>query len=164
MTNPETAAYADQLGWIMAQAAHCLTGLTDAQAAWCPPLPAGNSPAAIVTHLIGATHVYALGFGCGRPVDRDRSAEFAPGQVSVAALRDELAHFATEVADAVPTTPAAALGTPFLPAQHLWGAGTPHNITPRDALIESIRHAAIHLGELRLVTDWAKWQSGEVGR
>jgi hypothetical protein len=41
------------------------------------------------------------------------------------------------------------------PSQDLWGTGAPREIFGRDALVESIRHAALHLGELRLTRDLA---------
>lgn len=41
------------------------------------------------------------------------------------------------------------------PPQELWGTGRPREIFRREALVESIRHAAIHLGELRLTRSLA---------
>ena len=41
------------------------------------------------------------------------------------------------------------------PSRELWGTGEIHEISARDALVESIRHAALHLGELRLTRDLA---------
>ena len=43
----------------------------------------------------------------------------------------------------------------IVPAPELWGTGQPREISRRDALVESIRHGALHLGELRLTRDLA---------
>ncbi|HZQ38406.1 MAG TPA: hypothetical protein VFD32_20935, partial [Dehalococcoidia bacterium] len=82
----EPPVYARELRWLLEQSAGCLCALSAAELRWQPPLPAANSPAAIATHLLGATRVYALGFGCGLPVERDRPAEFAPGEGAIGEL------------------------------------------------------------------------------
>ena len=41
----------------------------------------------------------------------------------------------------------------LIPARELWGTGPIREISRRDALIHSLRHAALHLGELRLTRD-----------
>jgi hypothetical protein len=41
------------------------------------------------------------------------------------------------------------------PGHQMWGTGRPREISRREALVESIRHAAIHLGELRLTRSLA---------
>lgn len=155
MSNPETAASAAQLVLTLDQAGRCLTGLSPEQIAWRQGRPPGNSPAAIVTHLTGTTRVYALGFGCGLAVDRDRPAEFAPGHVSLDSLLSSLRSLSTDGAEHLPAIAPDTLATSFLPAQHLWGQGSPHPITPREGMIASTRYAALHLGEPRLVADWA---------
>src|SRR5256885_2149783 len=56
---------------------------------------------------------------------------------------------------ALPPRGPGALGGGLAPPQALGGGAPPHEISRRDALVESIRHAALHLGELRLTRDLA---------
>jgi hypothetical protein len=109
--------------------------------------------------VVGSTRVYALGFGCGRPVARDRAAEFAASGSDATTLVAGLRRLADEIAGALATLSPADLDQRILPPPELWGAGQPHEISRRDALVESIRHAGLHLGELRLTRDLAGRQS-----
>ena len=70
---------------------------------------------------------------------------------SLAAVRG----LAREITAALAALSPAELDRRFVPPQALWGTGPPHEISRRDALVESIRHAALHLGELRLTRDLA---------
>jgi len=60
-----------------------------------------------------------------------------------------------ETTAALATLAPSELDRRVLPPQELWGTGQPHEISRRDALVESVRHAALHLGELRLTRDLA---------
>jgi len=158
MTPPvraEIETYARELGWILDAICAALGGLTAAQLNWRPATEAANSAYAIASHVVGSTRAYALGFGCGRQVERDRPAEFAaagadPGEL-VAAIRQ----LSREVDAALAALPPSELDRRVVPPHDLWGTGQPHTISRRDALVESIRHAALHLGELRLTRDLA---------
>jgi hypothetical protein len=72
----ELDAYSRELRWIIDEICHSLAGLTGAQLAWRPATRAANSASAIAGHVLASTRVYALGFGCGRPVGRHRDSEF----------------------------------------------------------------------------------------
>jgi hypothetical protein len=65
------AVYARELHWLLEQCAGCLLALSPAQVRWRPDLAEANSPAAIATHVLGATRTCALGFGCGQAVRRN---------------------------------------------------------------------------------------------
>jgi DinB superfamily len=155
----ELQAYARELGWILEQVGVSLRGLTAAQLNWRPATGTANSAWAIVTHVVSATRVYALGFGCGRPVSRDRPAEFAAAGSSPETLLADVASLARELETALRAMPPAELERRTLPSQELWGTGAPHELSRREALVESIRHAALHLGELRLTRDLALRQA-----
>jgi hypothetical protein len=151
----EIETYARELRWILDQLVVASSGLTAAQLNWRPATGAANSAYAIVVHVVASTRVYVLGFGCGREVERNRAAEFAasghdPGEL-IAAIRRLSGEIETTLAALAP----AALDRRVRPAQDLWGTGAPREISGRDALAESIRHAALHLGELRLTRDLA---------
>ncbi len=154
-SSAELASYRRELGWILDQMAVSLRGLTAAQLNWRPATGSANSAYAIVSHVLGSTRVYALGFGCGQPVGRDREAEFAATGTDAEGLIAALRRLATQIAAALEKLSSTALDERFTPPPELWGTGTPAEISRRDALIESIRHAGLHLGELRLTRDLA---------
>jgi hypothetical protein len=67
-----------------------------------PPLPGANSSFAILTHCLGVMEYWGGAVVAGRPIDRDRDAEFvATGSVADLAERVEVAwqRFRTDVAD-----------------------------------------------------------------
>jgi uncharacterized damage-inducible protein DinB len=151
----EADTYARELRWLLEQIAQAISGIDERQLAWRPPAAQANSAAAIAAHVLSATRVYALGFGCGRPVTRDRPAEFAATTVDAPRLTAALRALTDEVEAAFAGLPAERLEEQFVPPQELWGTGEPHAITAREVIVESIRHAAIHLGELRLTRNLA---------
>lgn len=151
----EIDTYSRELRWIFEQIGVSLRGLTPAQLNWRPPTGAANSAYAIVTHVIGSTGVYVLGFGCGLPVRRDRSAEFAASGDDADTLVARVSQLSAEIETSLAALPRAALDELITPPKELWGTGEPRQISRRDALVEGIRHAGIHLGELRLTRDLA---------
>lgn len=151
----EIEVYARELRWILDQICVTLDDLTEQQINWQPPTGKANSASAIANHVVGSTRVYALGFGCGHLVSRDRPAEFAATGVSapelIASIRQLSDEIGTALADLTPST----LERRIRPSSDLWGTGEPREIAGREALVETIRHAALHLGELRLTRDLA---------
>lgn len=147
--------YARELRWILDQVSISLAGLTAAQLNWRPATQASNSAYAIAAHVLSSTRVYALGFGCGHSVQRDRSAEFAASGTAAEEIIGRFRQLWREIDAALTALSPAAIDARLLPPKELWGTGEPHEISRRDALVESIRHAAIHLGELRLTRDLA---------
>lgn len=154
-SSAELATYGRELGWILDQMLASVHGLTPAQLNWRPATDSANSAYAIVSHVLGSTRVYALGFGCGQPVERDREAEFAASGADADNLIAALRRLAGEIAAALDKLRPTALDERFTPPPELWGTGAPTEISRRDALVESIRHAGVHLGELRLTRDLA---------
>lgn len=152
MPNREIDSYAAQLSWIIDQVGQSLNGLSEAQLARRPVVTA-NSPYTIANHVIESTRVYALGFGCGNSVSRDRQAEFRSAATSVEEVTQRLRTLDNELKQALSVLASAKLDERLIPARELWGTGPIREISRREALIESIRHAAIHLGELRLTRD-----------
>ena len=152
----ELETYAGELRWVLDQIAVSLIGLTPAQLNWRPATGEANSAYAIAAHVLGVTRVYVLGFGCGRPVTRDRPAEFAARGSDVGALIARLDALAAEMSTALAALTPADLDRRFVPPRELWGTGEIHEISARDALVHAIRHAGLHLGELRLTRDLAR--------
>jgi hypothetical protein len=151
----EAATYARELQWLLGQICVSLKGLTAAQLNWRPDTGAANSAYAIGHHVAEVTRVYALGFGCGQPVTRDRSLEFSATGDDAGVLIARLEALATEIAAALAPLTSADLARRLVPPRALWGTGEIHEIAAREALVESIRHAGVHLGELRLTRDLA---------
>jgi hypothetical protein len=96
------------------------------------------------------------GFGCGHAVERNRAEEFTGTGSDVRDVIDAIRQLSREIDSALPVLTPEALGRRTRPSPELWGTGTPREISGREALVESIRHAALHLGELRLTRDLAK--------
>jgi len=151
----EIDTYSRELRWILDQIGVSLRGLTPAQLNWRPPTGAANSAYAIVSHVLGSTGVYVLGFGCGLPVQRDRGAEFAASGDDAEALVARVGRLSAEIEAALAALAPAALDERSTPPKELWGTGEPRQISRREAPVEGIRHAGIHLGELRLTRDLA---------
>jgi hypothetical protein len=156
--SPEIEAYARELTWILHQITLALEGLIPPQLHWSPSTGTANSAYAIGHHVIGSSRVYALGFGCGRPVTRDRAAEFTGSGASAKEVIVGIRQLEREIGGALAKLTPDTLDERILPAQELWGTGQPKEISRREALVESIRHAALHLGELRLTRDLAVQQ------
>src|SRR5258706_15876261 len=146
----ESDTYARELTWILEQIGVSLRGLTAVQLNWRPDTGEANSAYAIAAHVLGVTRVYVLGFGCGLPVTRDRPAEFAAAGSDATALIARLDALAGEIRTALAALAPADLERRFVPPRELWGIGEIHEVSARDTLAHSIRHAGLHLGELRL--------------
>lgn len=155
--NQEIALYKRELCWLLEHIRHTVDGLTEEQLHWCPAQAQANSSAAIINHVLSCTRVYILGFGCGHPVSRNRSNEFTPGNGSLASRSEALHQLADEIRTALAFLRPEELDQCLVPPQELWGeTEVAREITRREAFIMSIRHAALHLGELRLTSDLAR--------
>src|SRR5262245_56264116 len=154
---PEIALYERELCWLLEQMRANVAALTERQLHWHPAQAQTNSSAAIINHILQSTRVYVLGFGCRQPVSRDRSTEFAPVNASLSSSSSELTQLADDIQTALAELRPEDLDERMVPPKDLW-AGTlaVREITRREAFIISIRHAALHLGELRLTSDLAR--------
>ncbi|MBT2502405.1 DinB family protein [Curtobacterium sp. ISL-83] len=74
------------------------------------PLPGGNSPYALLHHCVGVVDAWVGGFVSGRPIQRDRAAEFTASG-AVGPLLDRVdaasARFRADLAVADPSAPLA---------------------------------------------------------
>jgi hypothetical protein len=151
----EIQVLAQELSWILQEVATCLRGLNEEQLNWQPSSPDSNSSFAIAHHIVGSSRVYVIGFGCGLPVSRDRSAEFTACGASAEGALTELDRLADDIRAALASLRPEVLDQRLLPSRELWGTGEIREITRREALVQAVRHAALHLGELRLTRSLA---------
>lgn len=112
---------------------------------WCPPAPDTNSIYALAMHTMGNAEENILETLCGRPVGRQRDAEFARagGAADVRARWQDLGpRLNTALAALTPGTLERECPHPR--------RGT---ISGREVLIVVARHAAEHLGQAELTRD-----------
>jgi DinB superfamily len=153
----EIVLYERELCWLLEHMHHTVNGLTERQLHWHLAQAQANSAAAIISHMLACTRVYILGFGCGQPVSRDRSSEFTPANTSLSSCSAAFHQLADDIRTALASLQPEELDERLVPPQELWGeTEVAREITRREAFILSIRHAAIHLGELRLTSDLAR--------
>ncbi len=132
-----------------------LDGLTPEQLNWRPPVAGGNSAWVLVTHTLGNARAWVLGIAGGRPLRRDRPAEFSSWGSDPALLRSEVDTFLREMSSTFEPLTAADLDRRLTPARELWGEGQPREISVRYALLQVIEHASLHLGHIQITADLA---------
>jgi hypothetical protein len=126
------ADYVDQaLGTMTA----IVTGLGDEAANTRPSLPGANSPYVILRHCLGVVEYWGGHMIAGRPVQRDRDAEFrssGPVAALAAAARETARQFRTDLQAADPAAPP---------------RGTHPTVSPSDLEMTSQGHALLHIAE-----------------
>jgi hypothetical protein len=152
--NAEIETYSRWIRSLLKRVPACLEGLSEVQLNWRPPTEGANSAYVIAAHTLGNAHVWVLGIACGREMGRDRPAEFRASG-SQADLADETHQLLREIEGALGALEPSALERRVVPSQELWGEGEPYEISVRQALIEVVEHASIHLGELHVTRDLA---------
>lgn len=112
-----------------------------------------SSAAQLATHVVGAIRGYALGVGCGLDVERDRGAEFAAQGVPASELSSALRALADDIDAAMTAVDPAVFDEVTVPEQSIFGAAPTREVSRRESLVSSIRHAGEHLGHLQLTRD-----------
>ncbi len=150
----EIEAYSRQIRSLLDRVCALLEGLSETQMNWRPPVDGANSAYVIAAHTLGNARVWVLGIACGQAMGRDRPAEFRAGG-SHADLLAATRGLSGEIKAALAALPPSALERRLTPSQELWGEGEVYEISVRQALIDVIEHASIHLGELHVTRDLA---------
>lgn len=150
----ETVMYESQIRSIVGRVLGQLEGLSEEQLNWRPPSEGSNSAYVIAAHTLGNARAWVLGIACGREMGRDRPAEFRASG-GHAHLAEEARQLSEKIGEALAALPASALERRLRPPQELWGEGEPREISVRQALIEVVEHASIHLGELQVTRELA---------
>ena len=137
-----------------------LVELGDAAANVAPDLPGANSSYAIVTHCLGVLEYWAGHLVAGRPVQRDRPAEFtASGAVAALVARVEAAkrQLRADVGHAEPAAPL----RHDPPADYL---ATRAELTQGGALLHVYEELAQHHGQLEITRDVIRQRADETAR
>ncbi len=152
--NPEIEVYSHQIRSLLERVLACLEGLSEPQLNWRPPIDGANSAFVIAVHTLGNARTWVLGIAGGRDMGRDRPAEFRAAG-SYGQMAEATHELSREIEAALAALPPSALERWVVPSQELWGEGEVREISVRQALIEVIEHASIHLGELHVTRDLA---------
>ncbi len=147
-------AYSRQIRSLLNRVCASLEGLSEMQMNWRPPIEGANSAYVIAAHTLGNARVWVLGIACGQALGRDRPAEFRAGG-SHADLLAATRGLSGEIEAALAALHPSSLERRVVPSQELWGEGEPYEISVREALVEVVEHASIHLGELHVTRDLA---------
>jgi hypothetical protein len=154
--NDELAAYQRSIDRRLHEMCDVLDALAPPQLNFRPTLPGANSAWVLATHTLGNARAWVLGIACQQDVGRDRAGEFASSGDDAAAFRREIEAFSGEMAAGLARLSAAEVGRRSVPPAELWGEGTPREISARDALLQVVEHASLHLGHLHVTRDLAR--------
>jgi hypothetical protein len=116
-----------------------------------PEIEGTNSPYVLVAHVLGNARAWLIGIACEQDISRDRPGEFASSGESAARLRAQLTDLEGEMADALPRL--TDLDKRLMPRQDLWGPNPVQEISVRQALLQVVEHASLHLGHLEITRD-----------
>jgi hypothetical protein len=133
----------------LAQAVSAVEALGDDLVDQRPDLPGANAPFAIVTHLLGVMEWWGGHAIAGRPVQRDRDAEFvATGTVAelLERIRAARAQLAIDLRSLDPTAPPRGNLDPA-------DAALPLGRTQAGVALHLYEELAQHLGHLQLTSD-----------
>ena len=150
--NPEIETYSKYIQKQIADVHAALQGLSGEQLNQRPDVLGANSGYVIATHVLGNVRAWILGIACGRPLGRDRAAEFASSG-TYEALGKAASALSDEINEALAALDPSTLNDRFVPAQELWGEGWTEEISRREALAHVLEHASMHLGQIHVTRD-----------
>jgi uncharacterized damage-inducible protein DinB len=133
-----------------------LAGLPPEALNWRPTTTDGeatNSIAVLVTHTLGAERFWIGEIWGGRPVGREREAEFRVTVNDLATLQAALAEADSFLRAALSETPAERL--------ELALTARGETVTGRWAVLHALEHTALHLGHLQLTAQL--WRAQAAG-
>lgn len=154
--NAELAAFRDSIDRRLREICDALDGLTPAQLNYRPDIDGANSAWVLATHTLGNARAWILGIACQQDARRDRPAEFASSGEDAAAFRRDAAAFSAQMTAALERLSPGDLDRRGVPPRELWGEGSPREISAREALLQVVEHASLHLGHLHVTRDLAR--------
>jgi hypothetical protein len=153
--HPELAAYHESIQNHLRQIIVCVNDLNASQLNWRPPVGRANSAYVLVEHTLGNARAWILGIACGQPVARDRPAEFHASGQDIEPLIEEWKQLSQDIEVALAAIPPSKLEERLVPDQSLVGEGESREMSVRDAILQVIEHASLHLGHPQLTRDLA---------
>jgi len=153
--NTEIDTLSRQIQSLLSRVCDSLAGLSEAQVNWRPPIAGSNSAYAIAAHTLGNARAWVLGIACGRPVERDRPAEFRASGHDATELTAQGQQLSDDMVEGLASLPPSALERRLVPPRSLWGEGEPWEISVREALLHVMEHASLHVGQLQITRDLA---------
>jgi uncharacterized damage-inducible protein DinB len=144
---------------LLERMSRCLTDLSSDELNWRPPIDGSNSLYVLGTHVLGNAEAWILGIALGRPIRRDRPAEFAAVGSDAAILIGAAIELGRTLTETVKPL-AEALDQEREPSSELWGEGQPRKVTVRECLLHVIEHAAEHVGQMELTRDLMRAERG----
>ncbi|MDP3768399.1 MAG: DinB family protein [Dehalococcoidia bacterium] len=151
----EVVLYSSELKRLLARLRSSVEGLDETQLNWRPPAPDANSIYVIAAHIMGNLEAWVLGIACGQPIERDRPAEFAAGGPDAHPILARAQELERRFEEALSALSSDGLGETREPPKSLWGVGSPEPVSVREALMHTIEHAAMHLGQIEITRDMA---------
>lgn len=122
----------------------CFASLNDDDV-WWRPNAASNSIGNLVLHLAGSTRMWIVGVASGRPVTRDRAAEFAErGPIPKEELLSRLRTTMADVDGAL-----ASLDTGTLLERR---KSPREEVTVLSAILHAVEHFSMHTGQIIVLT------------
>ena len=155
----EIESLSRQIRSLLERVCGCLGGLSETQLNWAPPVSGTNTAYAIAAHTLGNARGWVLGIACGKPVERDRPAEFRASGRDAAELVADAERLSQEIGAALAALVPSDLNRRLVPPPALWGEGEPYEISVREALLHVVEHVSLHLGQLQITRDLAVGQS-----
>jgi hypothetical protein len=129
-----------------------LDGLDEAALNWKPPGQGTNSLLVLVTHTLASAEDHVVRRAAGKPVARDRDAEFAAGGGG-SHLTARSAEVLGRIGEAL-----GELEGHFEDVREAPFGRYPGTWTVRDSLVHAVAHTAEHIGQAELTRDL--WRAG----
>jgi uncharacterized damage-inducible protein DinB len=153
----ELEHYLQMIEDLRGQAGELIVGLPTEALNWCPidgdDDHTTNSLAVLAAHIAGSEHFWITQVVGGRPVTRDRDAEFAAVTDNADQLRRRLDKAGVETREILSALKAADLdGTREVKGR---------TVSVRWCILHVIDHTALHLGHMQLT--YQLWMSGKAG-
>ena len=153
--NAELSLYVDEVHRLFDRLEATIGGLDERALNWRPQVAEPNSIFVLATHILGNAEGWILGIASGQRIARDREAEFLASGKDASSLIDKARDLTKRIDAALAVLPEGALDEQRDPAQALWGVGTRHPVSVREAIMHVVEHFALHMGHIDVTKDLA---------
>ncbi|MGH2399577.1 MAG: DinB family protein [bacterium] len=151
--DPQTRPFVEIINTLHEAIFKAVEGLTDAEINWRHP-NLSNTIGILLRHVAGSERYWIVEVVGGRPIHRERDAEFAGERLAKQPLVDALRAAQAEVTGVMGRMAAGELST------EVQLRDPPRTIPKAQAILHSIQHTAYHLGQIQLLRKMAGTPSG----